>query len=127
MTALDEYVRKVVDAAPPLSMEQRERIGNLLRAPGSRSTSYVSAEQAHRNQIATAQAALDKLNHKLTEALGSCAVCQLPAVAHYQNDRAHRLVPMRHSERMALMEHYAPEIEAAEDALRNIEREQVAA
>lgn len=31
---LEEYVRKVVDQAPPLSDEQRDRIASLLRANG---------------------------------------------------------------------------------------------
>lgn len=32
---LAEHVRKVVDAAPPLTAEQRDRIAALLRAPAS--------------------------------------------------------------------------------------------
>jgi hypothetical protein len=32
---LAEHVRKVVDAAPPLTAEQRDRIAALLRAPAT--------------------------------------------------------------------------------------------
>lgn len=31
VVALDDYIRRVVDAAPPLSAEQAERIAALLR------------------------------------------------------------------------------------------------
>lgn len=30
---LDEYVRRIVDRAPPLTQEQRDRIAVLLRPP----------------------------------------------------------------------------------------------
>jgi hypothetical protein len=32
---LEEHVRRIVDAAPPLTAEQRDRIAALLRAPAT--------------------------------------------------------------------------------------------
>ena len=33
---LEEHVRRIVDAAPPLTAEQRDRLAALLRAPATR-------------------------------------------------------------------------------------------
>ena len=33
---LDVYVQRIVDAAPPLSVEQRDRLAVLLRGAGAR-------------------------------------------------------------------------------------------
>lgn len=43
---LEEYIRRTVDQAPPLTAEQRERIACILRTPGTNAEFLEPAKRA---------------------------------------------------------------------------------
>jgi len=93
MTTLAEHIRKTVDAAPPLTSEQRDRLVLLLR--GERLVPVLTFAQedaaARRRREVEERQTRDAV--RLARAVLACDVCDCPRFAH--EDRGHEWVPGR--------------------------------
>lgn len=118
--SIQEYVRQIVDKAPPLTFDQANRIAVLFN-PGVSKDLTPPPETARQKEHREAQKALGKIQKEYREALESCGICQLSKVAHNVQSRHsmgyHEFDPMNVDQIIKISESYKPKIQAAEDRL----------
>lgn len=122
---LEEYVTRVVAAAPLLSQEQLDHIAVILR-PGGDYIPPVTASAAsiRASKITKAELELERLHDEMLESMSGCRGCGLSRNVHeYQAGHGsgyHKHEPMTPDQTIEVARAYKKKIKAAEKELENV-------
>lgn len=106
MIGLEDYIRRTVDAAPPLTPEQRDRLAILLRGqPPRRTPETPSAAEIRRRALEVDRAQAERDAKRQAAEILACAYCGHPPTAHDSHLFSHawqpKLVPTTREQPLA--------------------------
>lgn len=91
--AVDEYIKRVVSEAPPLSDEQKRRIGALLGVAEARIAPTDAEREVERARLERAEREAE--TRRLSRALLACGICGVPREGHHRSfTQQHDFVPL---------------------------------